>query len=285
MPLGNLKPMHVRELLAGMTADGKSSGEQFRALKTLRAALEDAVRLEQIGRNVARLVKLPKVTRREMQCLDRDQAKAFLNAAKTDRFCAMYVLALDTGMRPGELFGLHWPDMDFEAGAVFVRQTVEEIGGKCRLKEPKTKASKRRILIAPRTVAALAEHRKTLLAEGRDVKTGPVFPDTDGGFIRLPNLRLRSFLPIVKRAALPAIRLYDLRYTVATLLLAADVNVKVVSERLGHESIEITLKHYAHALPSMQKRAADAIEAMFCDCPTNVPRQGDLQTGGGTEVA
>lgn len=81
---------------------------------------------------------------------------------------------------------------------------------------------------------------------------------------------LSSFMRILKRAKLPDIRLYDLRRTVATLLLAEDVNVKVVSERLGHESITITLKHhYAHALPSMQQRAASAIEAIFADSPTN----------------
>jgi integrase len=72
-------------------------------------------------------------------------------------------------------------------------------------------------------------------ASARQSRDGLVFADTDGGFLKLPNIRLRSFLPIVKRAALPAIRLYDLRHTVATLLLAADDNVEVVSERLSHE--------------------------------------------------
>ena len=95
-----------------------------------------------------------------------------------------------------------------------------------------------------------------------------------GVFLRISDVRRLSFLPIAKRAGLTAIRMYDLRHTVATLLLAADVNVKVVSERLGHESINITLKHYAHALPSMQQRAAAAIEEIFSDCPTNVPQAG-----------
>jgi len=113
-----------------------------------------------------------------------------------------------------------------------------------------------------------------MLAEGRDVAEGLVFCGAEGGFLRTSDLRRLSFLPTVKRAALPMIRLYDLRHTVATLLLAADVNVKVVSERLGHESINITLKHYAHVLPSMQQRAAAAIETIFGDSPTDVPRGG-----------
>jgi len=172
---------------------------------------------------------LPKVTAREMQCLTRDQAKAFLKAATEDRQFARYAVALDAGCRPGELFALHWPDVDFETGSIFIRWSLEEIAGKCRLKKPKTTASRRRILLAPRTLAAVNVHRAAMLAEGMDLKDGLVFCDVMGSFLRLPNVRERSFLPIVKRAGLPSIRLYDLRHTVATLLLAAVVNVKGLS--------------------------------------------------------
>jgi len=89
----------------------------------------------------------------------------------------------------------------------------------------------------------------------------------------------------VKSAALPTIRLYDLRHTVATLLLATDVNVKVVSERLGHEDITITLKHYAHALRSMQERAVEAIEGIFGESPTIVPQSADCAEEKNTQVA
>ncbi len=174
-------------------------------------------------------------------------------------------MELDAGLRPGELFALHWPDVDFEAGAIFVRWSLEEISGKCRLKQPKTVASQRRILLAPRTLAALSAHRDAMLAEGKDVKDGLVFCGLEGGFLRISDVRRLSFLPIVQRAGLSPFRLYDLRHTVATLLLAADVNV--VSERLGHESISSTLKHYAHALPSMQQRAAATIESISTDEP------------------
>jgi hypothetical protein len=98
---------------------------------------------------------------------------------------------------------------------------------------------------------------------GHDVDQGSVFVDSGGGFLRPPNVRLRSFLPILKRAALPVVRVYDLRHTAAPLLLASDVNIKVVSERLGHQTIGITLDHYAHALPSMQQRAVAAVEKLF----------------------
>src|SRR5262249_24925209 len=136
---------------------------------------------------------------------------------------------------------------------------------------------RRRILIAPRTVAALKAHRWRMECEGRDVRRGPVFTDGEGGLVRHPNFRERHFLPLLKRADLPAVRLYDLRHTSATLLLAADVNVKVVSQRLGHEAIAITLCHYAHALPSMQEKAAEASQAIFD--PTVIP-QGRTENRG-----
>ncbi len=96
------------------------------------------------------------------------------------------------------------------------------------------------------------------------------------GFLRISDLRRLSLLPIVKRAGVPAIRMYDLRQTSATLLLSRDVNVKEVAERLGHEDISITLRHYAPALPSRQEKAAAAVESLFRgikfgDSPTHLP--------------
>lgn len=122
-------------------------------------------------------------------------------------------------------------------------------------------------------------------AEGHDTLGGVVFCGKEGGFLRISDVRRLSFLPIVKGAALPPIRLYDLRHTVATLLVAADVNVKAVSERLGHEDITITLKHYAHALKSMQERAVEVIEGIFGNSPTIVPQKSDEEIEENLQVA
>ena len=100
-----------------------------------------------------------------------------------------------------------------------------------------------------------------MLAEGH--ATGPVFCNTDGGYLRLGDMRLNSFKPILKRAGLPDIRLYDLRHTCATLLLLADESPKVVSERLGHSTIHLTLDTYSHVLPTMQKRAAATMDLIL----------------------
>lgn len=174
-----------------------------------------------------------------------------------DRLYAFYVMALDSGMRVGELLALQWSDINLEGGYVTVRRTLEDRHDRLRVKETKTKKSQRRIPLAPQTLSALHDHRKGMFAEGH--ASGPVFCDRLGGFIRISNLRNYSFLKILKRAGLPPIRLYDLRHTSATLLLLADVSPKVISERLGHSTIALTLDVYSHVLPSMGAKAAETM--------------------------
>ena len=112
-------------------------------------------------------------------------------------------------------------------------------------------------------MAVLADHRKAMLAEGHDVKDGPVFCDTQGGWLRKANVLHRSFRPILKRAGLPAIRPYDLRHSSATLLLLAGEDSKVVAERLGHSTTRLTQDTYQHVLPGMQERAAKKLDAIL----------------------
>jgi integrase len=144
------------------------------------------------------------------------------------------------------------------------------------VKETKTAKGRRRIDLANSTVAILAEHRKAMLAAG--FIFGPVFCDSQGKYLRNANLRNNSFKPILVKAALPDIRLYDLRHTCATLLLLADVPAKVVSERLGHSSITLTLDTYSHVLPTMQRRAADLMGQIL----GREPNMGGTVENGGT---
>jgi integrase len=144
---------------------------------------------------------------------------------------------------------------------VFVQRSLEEAKGQLHLKDVKSRSSRRRIDLSRRTVTALHEHRKQMLVEGHI--DGPVFCAPEGVYLRKSNVVRRSFLPIVKRAGVPRIRFHDLRHTCATLLLIANVNPKVVSERLGHASIQITLDTYSHVLPTMQKRAAEKMDRIL----------------------
>ena len=273
--LTSLSAMSAQQWQGQLQEKGVSASERNRSLVVFGQSLNDAVKLDILSRNVCKAIRKPKVTRSEMCCLDRNQAIQLLKAAGGSRQEAFFDLALDTGMRPGELFALHWSEVDLETFSVFVKQSLEEIAGKVRLKEPKTSKGRRRILLGMRTVTSLRRHRERMCGEGQDVDRGVVFCTIKGGFFRQSNFRNRIWLPLLIEAGLKPMRVYDLRHSSATLLLSQNVNIKVVSERLGHETIELTLKHYAHALPSMQQRAALAVDALFTlDGPKNGPHEG-----------
>jgi integrase len=255
--LAKLNKAQVRSLYAALAEAGVSPAVQSKAGTVLTIALNRAVGDDLLPSNPAAAIRKPKTAKAEMSPLDPDQLAAFLRAARTDRLFAFYRTALDSGARPGELFALQWTDADLEGLFITINKSLEEIGGAHRIKAPKTAKSRRRIDITADTAAALAEHRKAMLAEGHIA--GPIFCDRQGGYLRISNLRRDSFVPILDKAGLPHIRLYDLRHTCATLLLLADVPAKVVSERLGHSSITLTLDTYSHVLPTMQQRAADAL--------------------------
>jgi integrase len=255
--LAKLRRGDIVSFYPGLARKGVSPTMQRKVGTTLTIALNKAVDLDLLPSNPATKVDKPKAQKPEMRPLDPDQAAAFLKAARGERLFALYRTALDSGARPGELFALVWPDVDFDRGFISVSKSLEEISGKLRIKEVKTAKGRRRIDLSRDTLDALAEHRRAMLAEGHI--GGPVFCDTRGGYLRMSNLRRNSFKPIVLRAGLPPVRLYDLRHTSATLLLLADEPAKVVSERLGHASIQLTLDTYSHVLPTMQKRAAETM--------------------------
>lgn len=259
--LSKLVAFHIEQLYASLERDSVSASERRKAGTTLGTALRHVVRLKLIAFNPSADVPKPKAVKREMVVWDERQVGQFLKAAAIDRLSALYLLALDSGMRQGELFGLDWNDLDLESGVVFVQRSLEEAKGQLHPKDMKSRSSRRRIDLSRRTVTALREHRKQMLVEGHI--DGPVFCAPEGGYLRKSNVVRRSFLPIVKRAGVPRIRFHDLRHTCATLVLIANVNPKVVSERLGHASIQITLDTYSHVLPTMQKRAAEKMDRIL----------------------
>jgi integrase len=227
-----------------------------------------------IPKNVAALVPLPKRagSKRMVHPLEGTQPDRLLAAVASDRLYALYVLALDSGMRQGELFGLLWPDIDFDRREISVQRSLKQRKGVMELKDTKTAHGRRRIRLTYVTLEALQEHRRRMLAEKRDVKTGPVFCNTAGTWLCRSNFTLRSFNPALSRAGLlaerkqagkPKLRFHDIRHTCATLLLIEDVNAKIVSERLGHSRIEITLNVYSHVLPTLQERAAEKLEGVM----------------------
>jgi len=296
--LSKLTGEHVQRLIALRLADGLARSTVRDTHAVLSNALQEAVRLGIIPRNVALLVKKPRNPRREMHCWDDAEARAFLDAARDDRLYALYVLALSTGMREGELLALRWRDVRLPstppstppssstvgsgagswsgagsgAGSLHVQHTLhwrdEGAGMVMSLETVKTDGSRRQIQLSAMATEALREHRARQHAER--LKMGPiwrnhdlVFCNTIGGAIRASNFRRQSFLPLIERAGVTRIRPYDMRHTAATLCLMAGVHPKVVSEMLGHSSVTVTLTIYSHVLPMIQRSSADAMDRIF----------------------
>ena len=263
--LDRLTPALVEQFLTDLEKAGVKPRGQQMAVNVLGRALKDAVRMKLVTSNPVRDVVKPKVPHPEMAALGPDQVGRLLAAAAPDRLFALYVLAIDSGMREGELFALEWGDIDFEAGCVRVRRALKEVKGNIYVEELKTDKSRRRIPLARLSLDALHEHRKRQLAEGTAGKL--VFCDTGGHYLRRPNVARRSYQPLLRRAGLPRIRFHDLRHTCATLLLLADERTKVVSERLGHASTQTTENSYGHVLPTMQERAAEKMNQILGQMP------------------
>ncbi len=262
LKLCELKRFHVEELYAKLAANGVSANHQGKIGTTLTIALGSALDREMIALNPTSRVKKPKASQVEICPLNADQVRIFLEEARADRLYSLYVALLDTGVRPGELFALEWPDVDFERGRVVITKSLAvNEAGKLAVKDVKTKRGRRTITLAASTVEILLEHRKQMMAAG--FAGGPVFPASNGRYLRLTNVHTYSFKPLLKRAGLPNIRLYDLRHTCATLLLQDGENVKVVSERLGHSSVTMTLDVYAHVMEGMQEQAATRMEGIL----------------------
>lgn len=249
--------------------------QQRKALDVLRIVLNDAVEDGLLPASPARRARKPKAEPRRVAYWTADESRRVLAAAADCYIGPLFQLALDSGMRLGELLGLHWPEVDTAAGTVRVVQALEDDKGKLRLKEPKTAKGRRTIRVGQLTCRDLDAHRESMRARGRDVLTGPVFVGRrDGRLLTHSTFYSRYWLPVVKAAGVPKIRPYDMRHTCATLLLAAGVGVKVISERLGHEDVSMTLRVYAHVLPDAQEAAARSVDVIYAESegPTVAPR-------------
>lgn len=269
--LSDLRPLDVQGFYSAMQERGLSARTVRYTHAVLSSALKQAMKWGLILRNPASLVELPKQTRQEMQALSPEAAVRFLDAAAKDRWGIIYMVALVSGMRPEEYLALQWKDIDFISGIATVQRTLcwRRKGGGWYFGEPKTSRSRRSIPLPTSTIRLLMSHKRhqgeeRLKAGQKYQNYDLVFATNDGGPLLPQNLFRRHFKPILKEAGLPAsIRVYDLRHSCATLLLATNENPKVVSERLGHASITLTLDTYSHVLPSMQKAATDKLEKML----------------------
>lgn len=259
-----LRPVHLQRFYSEKLDSGLSASTVRKFHNILHAALRHAVRMQLLAANPTDVVTAPKPRRTEMTVLDEQASATMLRAAQGSELYLPLLLAVGTGMRRGELLGLRWSDVDLEAGTLTVAQTLQEAYGEVLFKEPKTTKSRRRITLPELVVEALRAHRveqaaRTLAREPGYVESDLVLPAPGGGPWWPSNFD-RMWRRFKKRQGLE-IRFHDLRHTHATQLLKAGIHPKVVSERLGHASIGITLDTYSHVLPGMQEEAAAKIDA------------------------
>jgi integrase len=266
--LSVLTPAHIRALYRERIASGLAPTSVQRIHALLHKALKQAVNDGLIPRNVTDAVKSPRQQRKEMKTFTPEQVHAFLDAAKDDRLRALYVVAIHTGVRQGELFGLRWGDVDLEAGTLSVHRTLSGAKGGPTFTTPKNDKA-RRVRLTPQATEALRDHRKRQLEErmrlaGLWQDYGLVFCSTVGTPLSRHNIYNRSFKPLLERAGLPrTFRFHDLRHTFATMMASSGGHAKVVQEMLGHATINITLDLYSHVLPDMQEDAVDRLGVLL----------------------
>ena len=234
--------------------------------RRLSQALKQAIRWKLIAVNPCDSIKPPRALSKRPDVWSVTELNRFLTIADEDAYSPLWFMAASTGLRLGEVLGLRWRDVELAASSIHVAQAQTLLQGRIQFQEPKTPAARRKVRITPDLIEALKEHRKAQLAERL---RSPGWNDldlvftTEHGTPIYPSSISRAFNRLTARADLRRIRFHDLRHTHATHLLQAGQPVKVVSERLGHASISITLDTYAHVLPDMQDHAVESITKML----------------------
>lgn len=265
--LERLQPGQLETTYARALANGSAPQTVVHIHRVIFAMLRQAERWQLTHRNVASLVKPPRVPHREMRVLNKDEVRRFLENARGTGLEAMWHLAIGTGMRLGELLGLQWKAVDFERGTLHVKSTLEWRAGKGpSLSEPKTRRSRRQLHLTDRLINVLATHRSRQLRA--QLKLGPAWHDGDFVFtsstgtpLRPENVTRRYFRPLLEMSGIEgSVRVHDLRHTAISLALAAGVPPLDVADMAGHSSVVVTLETYGHTLPGAPMRAVTAIE-------------------------
>lgn len=266
--LRDLKPHQVQMLYTNKLADGTSPRTTRMIHAVLHAALNHALKIGLVIRNVSDPVTLPKVPRKEMNTLDDYQVRLLIQAANGTRMQALFWLAVTTGMRMGEILGLKWGDLERNSGNLRIQRQVQRRKGEglvfC---PPKSSSGVRVIKVGKITLSKLIEHRnqqhqERMLAGEKWQDYDLIFTSPIGTPLDNSNVN-KVYKRCLKMAGLPDIRFHDLRHTAATLMLQEGINPKVVQERLGHADISLTLNTYSHVLPSMQEEVAEKMDELF----------------------
>lgn len=269
--INNLKPLHIQSFYNYCIKDLKLSSttvRQFHAI--LHKSLNQAVKWQLINVNITDAIDKPRKAKISFNTLNEQQVEILLSRLKGMTLFLPVMLALTTGMRRGELCGLKWENIDLNDGIIYVKNQLQKINGELQDTSLKTDGSKRKIIFLKSTLSILKEYRKiqleNKLKNPEYYNKNYVICKSDGQPYD-PSYITKNFVRIIHKISIelniPKVRLHDLRHTHATLLLKAGVNPKVVSERLGHSSVSMTLNTYSHVLPEMQQDAANKLEKLL----------------------
>jgi len=266
--LVTLRPLDIQAIYQQMSERGLSPRTVQGVHWVLHAAMRQALQWGMLLEVPTKGIKLPHIRRAEMKVLSIEQTKLFLKFALPTMYGTLLALAVTTGMRPSEYVGLKWQDIDWERGTVSIQRTLRKgPTGQWEYGETKRSGSRRLIRLQNWVIEKLKQLKTSQLQNPTvDPEEWPeavdlIFLSEWGRPVNVNSLVYKHFKPILKKAGLPNIRLYDLRHTAATLGLIVGVSPKVVSEQLGHTSVAFTLDVYSHVLPHMQDDAAAKVEA------------------------
>ena len=274
LPLSKLRPQHIQAHYAQALREGRLDGKGGlsprsvqRQHQVLHVALRHAVQWQILPLNPADALQPPRGPSAEIRPLGLDEIQRLLTAADDTPYGTLVHLALMTGLRSGELLGLRWADTDLETGAIHVQQVCQWLPRQgFTFRPPKTPKSRRAVALSPDTVDRLRGHRQRQL-EAR-LALGPDYAAHDlvlatplGTPIDPSNLR-RAWKAILRTAGIDHLRFHDLRHAHASLMLQQGTHPKIVSERLGHSGVGITLNLYSHVVPGLQEEAAAGLDRL-----------------------
>jgi integrase len=287
--LTKLKPQHLQRLYTELR-DELSNRSIAHIHGMLHAALDRALKWGLVGRNVAEAVDPPKPAPFHGTTWTAEQSAEFLRVAETaePRYFVGFALAIYTGMRKGEILALRWEDIDFTSRTLRVCRSLSWKGATPIFQEPKTERGRRLVAIPDELVRILQSHRarqaeEKLLMGSAYQDHGLVLARVDGRPI-YPRTFDHAWERAVKHANVPKIRFHDLRHTHASLLLQQGVHPKIVSERLGHSTVSITLDIYSHVLPGLQKQAADDFASLIRQARASNQSSNQLRRTGKIET-
>jgi integrase len=274
--LTQLRSEHLQKHYSAKLNDGLSARTVRCHHAVIHKSLQTAVKWGLVGRNVADGVDVPRARHTEMQTWDEDDIHRFLKAANHSPYYALFYTALFTGMRRSELLGLRWQDVDFILSQIYVNRSLHHLkDGSYVFTQPKSAKSRRTIALPPSAILVLKEYREKQELEramlGVPLKDDDlVFSTPDRNPLR-PNTVTRAWTTLAARAGLKVISLHGGRHSHASLLLKQGVHPKIVQERLGHASIQITLDTYSHVSPGLQEAAAKRFDEILNRKPENEP--------------